>query len=397
MEHRRVVILGATGSIGTQALDIVRQNPELFSVVGLGAGGSNLELLAKQVVEFSVPHVAIADESGAQELTERIAALLPDGREMPTLLIGAQAIAELATLDCDVVLNGITGAAGLLPTVAALKAGHHLALANKESLVIGGRAVTSLAKTGQIVPVDSEHSALAQCLWAGTASEVRKLILTASGGPFRNANPSDLEKVTAEQALNHPTWSMGPVVTINSSTMFNKGLELIEAHLLFDIPIERIEVVIHPQSIVHSMVEFVDGSTIAQASPPDMHIPIALGLGWPHRVPSSSAACDWSAATSWTFEPVNHSLFPAINLAKKVGQIAGTLPAAMNAANEVAVAAFLAGQIQYLDIMKLVNTTVEQHLLAGFVADEDLTVESVTLANQWASEFTKQILQSERG
>ncbi|MFM1818582.1 MAG: hypothetical protein RIS61_180, partial [Actinomycetota bacterium] len=311
---------------------------------------------------------------------------------VPKLLIGPDAASQLAAMSCDVVLNGITGAVGLGPTVAALNAGTTLALANKESLVIGGKAVTKLAKPGQIVPVDSEHSALAQALLAGTKAEVKKLILTASGGPFRGYTKEQLELVTVEQALSHPTWAMGPVVTVNSSTMMNKGLEIIEAHLLFDIPMEQIEVVVHPQSVVHSMVEFVDGSTIAQASPPDMHLPIALGLSWPDRLPNSSTPCDWSTSTSWTFEPVNNEVFPAVNLAKKVGSKAGTAPAVMNAANEVAVDAFLGGSLKYSQIVPTVSQIVESHLASGFVSDQDLTIEEVIKAANWATEATNALL-----
>ena len=362
--------------------------------MGLSSGGANIELLAKQAVEFHVPVVAIADSAVVPQFQNSLQQTATHQGSAPNVEIisGPDAATQLAAMACDVVLNGITGSAGLLPTVSALKAGTPLALANKESLVIGGHAVTSLAKPGQIVPVDSEHSALAQALRAGSHAEVHKLILTASGGPFRNATLSDLEQVTAEQALNHPTWSMGPVVTINSSTMFNKGLEIIEAHLLFDIPFDRIDVVVHPQSIVHSMVEFVDGSTIAQASPPDMHLPIALGLGWPNRVAESSQAIDWTSAATWTFEPVRHDLFPAVNLAKAVGQQAGSAPAAMNAANEVAVAAFLAGEISYLQIMQTVEKVVEAHISSGFVSDERLTIEDVVNASEMASSLAQTLI-----
>jgi 1-deoxy-D-xylulose-5-phosphate reductoisomerase len=312
--------------------------------------------------------------------------------ELPKLFIGPDAASQLAAIECDVVVNGITGAVGLQPTVAALKAGTTLALANKESLVIGGVAVTSLAKPGQIVPVDSEHSALAQCLRSGSAAEVRKLILTASGGPFRGRTRDELADVTVEQALAHPTWAMGPVVTINSSTMMNKGLEIIEAHLLFDIPMDRIEVVVHPQSIVHSMVEFVDGSTIAQVSPPDMHLPIALGLTWPERLPDSTTAVDWQQASTWTFEPVDEEVFPAVALARRVGTLAGTAPAVMNAANEVAVDEFLLNRLGYLEIVQLVTQVVDEHLRDGFVADDVLTLEAVVQAAQWAHEYAQSLV-----
>ncbi len=396
--QRRVIILGATGSIGTQALDLVRSNPDKFKVVGLSAGGNNIEALAKSALEFGVEVVAIASGSAAQDFQIAIYAQASKNGyaegsfAVPKLLIGPDAASQLAAMSCDVVLNGITGAVGLGPTVAALNAGTTLALANKESLVIGGKAVTKLAKPGQIVPVDSEHSALAQALLAGTKAEVKKLILTASGGPFRGYTKEQLELVTVEQALSHPTWAMGPVVTVNSSTMMNKGLEIIEAHLLFDISMEQIEVVVHPQSVVHSMVEFVDGSTIAQASPPDMHLPIALGLSWPDRLPNSSTPCDWSTSTSWTFEPVNNEVFPAVNLAKKVGSKAGTAPAVMNAANEVAVDAFLEGSLKYSQIVPTVSQIVESHLASGFVSDQDLTIEEVIKAANWATEATNALL-----
>ena len=380
---RRVIVLGSTGSIGTQALDIIKANG--FVVAGLSAGGANVALLASQVNEFSVPVVAIADANAAAELRSLIS-------NQVEILVGDDAAAKLASQPCDVVLNGITGAVGLLPTVAALKAGTTLALANKESLVIGGRAVTSLAKPGQIVPVDSEHSALAQCLLAGTHQEVSRLILTASGGPFRGKKKDELGEVTAEQALKHPTWSMGPVVTINSSTMMNKGLELIEAHLLFDIPMDNIDVVVHPQSQIHSMVEFVDGSTMAQVSPPDMHLPIALGLSWPQRLPGSTAPNNWTQPTAWTFEPVDNDTFPAIELAKRVGKAGGTAPAVMNSANEVSVAAFLAGNVKYLDIVKYVEQVVNQHFDDGFINDNELTVDNVIAAHEWAQTFCSSLI-----
>ena len=395
---RRLIILGATGSIGTQALDIVRDNPTEFKVVGLSAGGSNVAALARFALEFNVEAVAIANGTAAQDFQLAIYAqaskqgYAEGSFEVPKLLVGPTAATELAKYSVDVVLNGITGAVGLGPTVAALEAGTQLALANKESLVIGGKAVTRLAKPGQLIPVDSEHSALAQCLRSGSPAEVKKLILTASGGPFRGYTKEQLESVTVEQALNHPTWSMGPVVTVNSSTMMNKGLEIIEAHLLFDIPMEQIEVVVHPQSIVHSMVEFNDGSTIAQASPPDMHLPIALGLSWPNRLAQSSTPCNWTESTSWTFEPVDNEVFPAVALAKMAGTKAGTAPAVMNGANEVAVAQFLSGNLKYSQIIPTVSQIVESHLASGFVSDEDLTIEEVMKAAQWAQNACAQLI-----
>lgn len=295
MQRRDVVILGSTGSVGTQALDVARANPDRFRVVGLTAGGSNPELFDRQVDEWRPAY------SG----------------------LGEDASVEAAGLDADVVLNGITGAVGLRPTLAALEAGNTLALANKESLIIGGPLVTGAAKPGQIVPVDSEHSALAQCLRGGTAEEVRRLVLTASGGPFRGRTRAELAGVTREQALAHPTWSMGPTITVNSATLVNKGLEVIETHLLFGLPFDRIEVVVHPTSVVHSMVEFVDGSTLVQASPPTMLIPIALALAWPDRVPDTAPPVDWTTAETWEFFPLDDEAFPAVSLARAAGSGAG--------------------------------------------------------------------------
>jgi len=352
--RRDVVLLGSTGSIGTQALDVVRAHPDRFRVVGLTAGGSQKELFAAQVEEFAP---AFAD-------------------------LGEDASVEAASMECDLVLNGITGAVGLRPTLAALDAGTTLALANKESLIIGGPVVTARARPGQIVPVDSEHSALAQCLRGGRAEEVRRLVLTASGGPFRGRSREDLHDVTPAQALAHPTWDMGPFVTINSATLVNKGLEVIEAHLLFDLPFDRIEVVVHPTSVVHSMVEFHDGSTLAQASPPSMMIPIALGMGWPDRVPDAAPAVDWTRPETWEFFPLDDEAFPAVRLAREAGTRGGTAPAVYNAANEVCVQAFLDGEMRFTDIVP----TVEGVLAAHDVPSEqtDLTVDDVLAADAWA-------------
>ena len=397
---RSVIVLGSTGSIGTQTLEIIRESNSEFKVVGISAGGSNPSLLAEQALEFHVEYVAIANATAAQDVQLAIysqakkAGYAEGNFTLPKMLIGPQAATELAGVSCDVVVNGITGAVGLLPTVAALNAGSVLALANKESLVIGGKTVTKLAKPGQIVPVDSEHSAIAQCLRSGQASEVKRLVLTASGGPFRSMSRAQLENVTPEQALNHPTWSMGPVVTINSATMMNKGLEIIEAHLLFNIELEKIDVVVHPQSVVHSMVEFIDGSTIAQASPPDMRLPIALSLAWPNRTTGLAAGCDWTQATSWTFEPLDTNVFKAVELAKLAGTKAGTAPAVLNGANEVAVAAFLAGEISFLGIVDFVSDVLHKHLESNFVSDQDLTIEEVLKAADWAQQYGREFLAS---
>jgi 1-deoxy-D-xylulose-5-phosphate reductoisomerase len=351
--RRDIVILGSTGSIGTQALDVVRADPDRFRVVGLTAGGSQEQLFEQQVAEFAPAY------SG----------------------LGEDASTEAAGLACDVVLNGITGAVGLRPTIAALDSGNTLALANKESLIIGGPVVTALAAPGQIVPVDSEHSALAQCLRGGRAEEVRRLVLTASGGPFRGRTRAELAKVTPEEALNHPTWDMGPVVTINSATLVNKGLEVIEAHLLFGIPFDRIEVVVHPTSVVHSMVEFVDGSTLAQASPPTMLIPIALGLAWPDRVPGTAPPVDWTTPQTWEFFPLDDEAFPAVRLAREAGERGGTAPAVYNAANEVCVEAFRAGRLAFVDIVDTVAAVLARHHV---VSGTDLTVDDVLAADAWA-------------
>jgi len=367
---RQVVILGSTGSIGTQAIDVIARFPGRFRVAGLAAGGANADLLIEQARTLRPDVVAVSDADAA----DRVAAAL-DGVEV---WAGPDAATRLAALDCDVVLNGITGAAGLEPTLATLAAGTTLALANKESLVIGGRLVTEAAAPGQIVPVDSEHSAFAQALRSGRAGEVRRLILTASGGPFRGWSREQLRGVTPAQALAHPTWAMGRVVTINSATLVNKGLELLEAGLLFGVALEDITVVVHPQSMVHSMVEFCDGSTIAQASPPDMRLPIALGLSWPERLPGVARPCDWTQASGWTFEPLDATVFPAVELARRAGLAGGTAPAVFNAANEVCVDAFCCGDLDFSGIVDVVADVVEEHLARPAVP---FTVASVLAAD----------------
>jgi 1-deoxy-D-xylulose-5-phosphate reductoisomerase len=355
VERRDVVILGSTGSIGRQALDVVRANPDRFRVVGLTAGGSNPQEFDRQVAEWGPAYAGL----------------------------GEHASVEAAGMAADVVLNGITGAVGLRPTLAALEAGNTLALANKESLIIGGSLVTGAAKPGQIVPVDSEHSALAQCLRGGTPEEVRRLVLTASGGPFRGRTREQLADVTPAEALAHPTWSMGPVITVNSATLVNKGLEVIETHLLFGVPFDRIEVVVHPTSVVHSMVEFVDGSTLAQASPPTMLIPIALALAWPERVPGTAPPVDWTSEETWRFFPLDDDAFPAVSLARDAGRRGGTAPAVYNAANEVCVAAFLAGDLPFVEIVPTVSRVLAAHDVRW---QGELTVAGVLGADAWARE-----------
>jgi 1-deoxy-D-xylulose-5-phosphate reductoisomerase len=350
---RDIVILGSTGSIGTQALDLVRAHPDRFRVVGLTAGGSNPELFAAQVAEFAPAYSGLGEEAST----------------------------EAAGRPCDVVLNGITGAVGLRPTLAALDAGTTLALANKESLIIGGPLVKERARPGQIVPVDSEHSAIAQSLRAGSAEEVRRLVLTASGGPFRGRTAGELADVTPEQALAHPNFAMGRVITTNSATLVNKGLEVIEAHLLFDIPFDRIDVVVHPQQLIHSMVEFVDGAVVAQLGLPTMLVPISLGMGWPDRVPDAETPIDWTRAADWRFEPLDDVVFPAVTLARTAGERGGTAPAVYNAANEVAVDAFHDGRLSFPDIVSTVAHVLDRH---DVPSKEHLTVDDVLAADSWA-------------
>jgi 1-deoxy-D-xylulose-5-phosphate reductoisomerase len=401
---RDVVLLGSTGSIGTQAADVIRRNPDLFRVVGLAAGGGNPGLLAAQALEFGVAVVAVERESAADDVRQALNAEATPGGDrttgsagrsgpLPTVLAGPDAVAEVAAWPADVVLNAVTGFSGLAATLAALRAGRVLALANKESLITGGPLVADLAQPGQIVPVDSEHSAIAQCLRAGRADEVAQLVLTASGGPFLHRSRAELEGITPEQALAHPTWNMGPVITINCATLVNKGLEVIEAHLLFGVGFDRIKVVVHRQSVIHSMVEFTDGSTIAQASPPDMRIPIALALRWPDRVAGAAPAVDWTAKHTWTFEPLDEDAFPAVRIAREAGLAGGTVPAAYNAANEACVDAFLAGKLPFAGIVDTVAQVVSEHKIhtGGTVALAD-----VLATDRWARARASE-LTAERG
>ncbi|GAA3643915.1 1-deoxy-D-xylulose 5-phosphate reductoisomerase [Lentzea atacamensis] len=369
---RTVLILGSTGSIGTQALDVIRRNRDRFRVVGLGAGGRQLDLLKQQAAEFDVPVVAVAN-----------------GTEVPGVKTLTSMVDLIEACPADVVLNGMDGSRGLEPSLKTLESGATLALANKESLIAGGPLVLKAAKPDQIVPVDSEHSALAQCLRGGAPHEVHKLVLTASGGPFRGRTRADLADITVEQAMAHPTWSMGQVVTINSANLVNKGLELIEAHLLFGVPYDRIDVVVHPQSIIHSMVTFTDGSTLAQASPPDMRLPISLGLGWPERVAGAAAACTFDTATSWTFEPVDSVTFPAVELARQAGSGGGCLPAVYNAANEEALAAFVAGKTSFLSIVDTIGQVLGE---ANDWRSDPADVAEVLAAEDWARARARELV-----
>lgn len=417
---QEVVILGSTGSIGTQALEVIREHPGRFQVVGLAAGGSNLELFAAQIREFRPTAVALGGTSEriAGELAAALANLLATGTAtaassaplsvqpitasaFPEILTGMDPVAQLAgSFPQATVLNGITGGVGLTSTLAALTAGARLALANKESLVVGGALVTAALKyPGQITPVDSEHSAIAQALRAGVhekgltspvltgRSELSEIVLTASGGPFRGKSRAELQEVRAKDALAHPTWQMGPVVTVNSSTLMNKGLELIEAAWLFDVPAEQIVPVIHPQSIIHSAITWQDGATVAQASPPDMKLPIALGLTWPERLPIVAQPLTWREAASWTFEPIDHETFPALQLAKHALQASPTHPAVLNAANEVCVYAFLHDEIRWVQIVETVSRVVGEH--EGLA---DPRLEDVFAVEQWASCRARELL-----
>ncbi|SFT74383.1 1-deoxy-D-xylulose 5-phosphate reductoisomerase [Geodermatophilus amargosae] len=393
-EPREVTVLGSTGSIGRQAIAVAEQNPDRLRITALAAGGGDVARLAEQALTLGVRTVAVARATAAQDLQLAFYAAASQRGwakgeyALPEILAGPRAAEELAARRADVVLNGITGSVGLGPTLSALRAGNVVALANKESLVAGGDLVTAAAAPGQLVPVDSEHSALAQCLRGGHRSEVARLVLTASGGPFRGRAATDLADVTVEQALAHPTWDMGPVVTINSATLVNKGLELIEAHLLFGVPYADIDVVVHPQSIVHSMVTFADGATIAQASPPDMRLPIALALAWPDRLPHVQPALDWSTASTWEFAPLDPDAFPAVRLARAAGEAGGVVPAVYNAANEEAVAAFVAGRLRFPDVVGLVARTLDDAPDLG----APTCVDDVLAAERWARQHARAAL-----
>ena len=389
MTPRSISLLGSTGSIGVQALDVISRNPGRFEVIAIAAGGSDPVALATQVAAVRPRLVAVANASAVPAV---VAACEAAGLGRVEVVGGSSGVIEAASIGADVVLNGITGSVGLRPTLAAIAAGSTLALANKESLVAGGALVRdALVRPNQIVPVDSEHSALAQALRGGAASEVKRLILTASGGAFRGWSREMLETVSPEQALKHPNWDMGPVVTINSATMVNKALEVIEAHWLFDMPYDRIDVVVHSQSIVHSMVEFTDGSTLAQVSLPDMRLPIALGLAWPDRVPEAIPALDWTRASSWDFAPLDEDVFPAIALARSAAGASDLHPAVFNAANEQCVAAFVEGRLPFLAIVETVRAVVEAYEWPGAVS-----LEAVEDAERWARRTANEFVAARR-
>lgn len=384
MPARTVALLGSTGSIGVQALDVMARNRDRFELTALAAGGSDPQAVIAQAREWDVAHVALARDDAAAE----VAAALPG----VDVQVGADAVVAVAGGGADVVLNGMAGSVGLRPTLAALEAGSTLALANKESLVAGGALVKQAVwRPDQIVPVDSEHSALAQCLRGGRADQVRRLVVTASGGAFRGYTRAQLESVTVEQALTHPNWDMGPVVTINSASMMNKALEVIEAHLLFDIPMERIDVVVHAQSMIHSMVEFIDGSTLAQVSPPDMRLPIALGLSWPERVADAAPGMDWTRAQEWTFAPLDEEAFPAVSLARQAVAASALHPAVFNAANEECVQAFVDGHLPFVGIVETVQSVVESYQAPG-----EVSLEAVDAAERWAREQAAAVIAARR-
>ncbi|AGN19525.1 1-deoxy-D-xylulose 5-phosphate reductoisomerase [Corynebacterium glutamicum MT] len=370
---KKILILGSTGSIGTQALDVIADNSDKFEVVGIAAGGSQPDLVISQAQQLGLAadKVAVADAQAAAVVSKALGGEIISGTDAAKILV--------ETTKADTVLNALVGSLGLAATLATLESGAHLALANKESLVAGGEFVTSKAKLGQIIPVDSEHSAMAQCLRSGTRDEVARIVLTASGGPFRGWTREKMWEVTPEQAAAHPTWAMGQMNTLNSATLINKGLELIEATLLFETDADLIDVTVHPQSIIHSMITFTDGATIAQASPPSMKLPIALALDWPHRVPKAQPALDFTAAHTWTFEPVDDAAFPAVQLARHVAKQKGTYPAVYNAANEEAAEAFLRGRIKFPQIVDVVDEVLQGAFQFAGVAshvDDILATES---------------------
>jgi len=377
---KRIALLGSTGSIGTQTLDVVRKHPDRFRVVGLAAG-SNAELLAAQVDEFR-PSVAVL---GRGEIE------VPSGTRFG---VGRDALLEAAAHpDADVVVNALVGSAGLLPTLTALDAGKTVALANKESLIAGGSLVTRriVDRPDRLLPVDSEHSAVFQCLAGNRMEDVRRVILTASGGPFRGRTRGELEDVTVEQALAHPTWRMGRKITVDSATLMNKGLEAIEAQHLFRVPIDRVELVVHPRSLVHGIVEFVDGSYIAQISSPDMRLPLQIALAWPERLPDGAEPLDWQTLGSIEFEPLDGTTFPCPGLAVAAARSGGTSPCVMNAANEEAVGAFLAERLRFGAIAPVIERVLERH---DPVADPEL--DDVLAAEEWARRQAREEIEALR-
>jgi 1-deoxy-D-xylulose-5-phosphate reductoisomerase len=382
---RQLGILGSTGSIGTQALDVVRRNPDRFRVVGLSAAGMNQELFVGQIREFLPPHVAIADAEAARDIQDHLGQL--KGVEF---IVGPDAAEQLARdTEGDLVVNALVGSAGLPPTLAALQAGKTLALANKESLVVGGELVMDLVKgePERLLPVDSEHAALAMAIRHERREDLKRVVITASGGPFRGWTHTELQRASVKEALQHPVWSMGPKITIDSATLMNKGLEVIEAHYLFDLDYSQIHVLVHPEGIVHGMAEFRDGSLRAEMATADMRLPIQLALAWPERLPTGVEPVPLTERPL-TFEPVDREAFPAVDLAYRVGGLGLTFPAVMNAANEVAVMAFLEGKIPLTRIVDVVQTAVDEHEPASIVS-----IVNIERADAWARHRAAEIIE----
>jgi len=380
---KSIAILGSTGSIGVSTLDVVRQHPDRFSVAGLAAG-NNTELLAEQIREFRPKVVSVRDASSVNTLRAAL------GSDCPEILHGTEGASAVAAVEeAELVISAIVGAAGLVPTVTAIKAGKHIGLANKETMVVAGRLVSDLARQHQveIIPVDSEHSAIYQSLVGHRHEDVLRVILTASGGPFLNTPAEEIAKVVPAQALKHPKWNMGAKITIDSATLMNKGLEVIEAHWLFDMPAEKIGVVVHPQSIIHSMVEYIDGCVMAQLGVPDMRAPIAYAMAWPERCPSGIERLDLTKTGTLTFQEPDTERFPCLRLAYDALKAARTYPAVLNAANEIAVAAFLDGRIGFTGIPELVEKTMQAH-----VAWEPVELEEYIQADQWARQTAEQLI-----
>lgn len=382
MNHQRLAILGSTGSIGTQVLEIVRQHPDIFEVIAITAN-SNWELLAQQISEFKPAYALVCNESAYQKLKSEV------GNCSTEIILGCEKIMDLVSLEeVDTVINSLVGFAGFEPTYAAIKANKKIALANKESLVAGGQLVNEALNqsSSKLIPVDSEHSAMLQCLVGEPAGSIEKIVITASGGPFKDFNMEQLKMVKPEQALKHPNWEMGSKITIDSSTLMNKGLEIIEAYWLFDIELDQIEPVIHPQSIIHSIVTFKDGSSKAQLGPPDMKVPIIYALTYPDRLTLDTPRMDWSKYHELTFKPVDFERFPCVKLAMDSIAQGGYAPAVLNAANEIAVQRFLEREISYIDISKIVYES-----LAHIQYDKTLSVENLKHINQEARLFAASV------
>ena len=387
---RSLAVLGSTGSIGTQALEVVRRHPDRFRVVGLATGRKRIDLLLGQIREFMPPMVAVADPEGADEVSRRLGPVR--GVE---ILAGEDAAERLAMAsDADMVLNAMVGAAGLGPSLAALQSGKLLALANKESLIVGGELMMDLVKgePERLIPVDSEHAALAQCLRGERREDVRRVVVTASGGPFREWSSEELSRASVKEALAHPTWSMGQKITIDSATLMNKGLEVIEAHHLFDLDYRQIDVVVHPESVIHGMVEFHDGSVLAQMANPDMRLPIQFALAYPDRLQAAIPRLDLARLGRLTFEPVDQERFPALGLAYSAGQRGSTYPAVLNAANEVAVGAFLEGRVRFTTIPEIVGAVMDEHQPAAAVS-----VVTLSRADGWARRRASEIVEGLHG